>query len=337
MGAFITSAKAAPPSAECACPASGNSGRSTGLPVVIASPIVPATGIVRPTSSSGSPSTARQTSSVPPGSSVQQSAASALTRARSSETRRSITTSKRRSLVSASPAFRSASCSARRRSLSRSRRDVSSATAASRATASASAISPGLQSPTIERWKASTPSSRSCARIGVASTACTPCSESLRTSPRLPSSSAGVARTSATATVRRRRAERLTTGSRDASPSGDTPSASHSAAKPVASPDSPSLTKQRAASSMTPISASTAGSTSSTLRRDRSSSETCEISRSRSSASASAIVARERSSASPPSLTKACIRPSSSSSKTRGRRTAPKTTPITSSAARTGT
>ena len=67
------------------------------------------------------PSTARQTSSEPPGRSVQQSAASALTSARSSSTRRSITASKRRSLVSASPALSSAFCSARRRSLSRSR------------------------------------------------------------------------------------------------------------------------------------------------------------------------------------------------------------------------
>ena len=66
---------------------------STAFRVWIASPTVPSTGILRPISLSGSPSTARQTSAPPSGAIVQQSAASAATSVRSSSTSRLITES----------------------------------------------------------------------------------------------------------------------------------------------------------------------------------------------------------------------------------------------------
>ncbi len=105
----------------------------------------------------------------PSGANVQQSAASPFTSERISSTSRSITTSTRRSLVSASPALSSACCSASRRSLSRSSRLVSIAIAASSATASASEISDRVQLPGSARCRPSTPITRSNATIGVAS------------------------------------------------------------------------------------------------------------------------------------------------------------------------
>ena len=263
---------------------------------------MPATGIVRPISSSGSPSTARQTSSAPPGSSVQQSAASALTSERSSVDEaldhdvEAEVARERLARPSAAPAARpgggrsraaGATCRTRppprgrrpRRARSRSgssRRRSRGGTRARRGAAPARrSASPARRARRARRARGR---HRGCRRRAPAS----------RGRPPRPPCAAS-------------RAARLTTGSRlTRRRAAAHPSASHSAATPgrvVAR--SPSLTKQRAASTATPISASTAGSTSSTSRRDRSSSETCEISRSRSRASASAIVARDRSSASP--------------------------------------
>ena len=91
----------------------------------------------------------------------------------------------------------------------------------------------------------STPISRSNATIGVASEACSPRSLSSLRSSSAGSSSSGASSTSPITIVRRSRAARLLTGSRLASPSGGAPSASHSATTGIGPPGSPSRMKQR--------------------------------------------------------------------------------------------
>ena len=91
----------------------------------------------------------------------------------------------------------------------------------SRATASASAISPGSQRVASARCRLNTPMTRSKTTIGVASTLRVPRSRSVSRPPRVASSSSGAVSTSPTATVRRSRAARLRPGSLGAtSPTG---------------------------------------------------------------------------------------------------------------------
>ena len=287
-------------------------------PVSRERPIVPSGGIWRPTFQSGNPATARQRRNRRSGSRIQQSAASARVRVTTSSTRRRMTDSKLSSLVRTWAASISVSCWRSRRSFSPSRRAVEIASPTSRATASASAISPGAQRLASGRCRSTTPIMRSNTRIGVASAAFVPSS---RRACRLPSAGSPISfetATCSTATVRRSRAARFVTGSREAaSPTGSTPSASHSATTGMGSPGSPSLMKHRLTPTALAVSSTATWRTVSRSSSERTRRPISATRRSRSSATRRASLDRARPSARAASLARPWTSSSSAAEKSR--------------------
>ena len=157
-----------------------------------------------------------------------------------------MTDSKRRSLVSTCAASMSVSWRRSRCAFSPRSRAVWIASPSSRATASASATSPGSQRVGSSRWRPKTPMIPSKTTMGVASVARVPRSRSACLSPRAGSAISRDVSASSTTTVRRSRAARLSAGSLGATSSTDsTPGAFHSARIGIGSPSSPSRMKQR--------------------------------------------------------------------------------------------